>query len=411
MLPLLDAAKLSRDPMTRGVLAAVATSDEMVSQIPFEPTQGKSISYNREKALPSVAFYDNNDTMSSTEATFDEVTVPLRRVGGDFDLDEFDMDQQSEDNDQKAIQLEKKLKALGRTIGQKIITGAYATGTTITPAFAGVTFTTIGPNQDSSRMGYGALQTDGATDNLSYRAPGDKRYGATVNITGDGVYTLYSDNPNKWVILTIVAASLPATATQSQVAVTSTTKEWDGLLKLIPLTHAQTILSSGTNGDALSFAKMDLALAEKVKIREGLFWMGNAKMRVALLGLLRGMGGNTAEMVQLPGMTRPVPAYQGVPFLQNDWIPNTEAKGGSSTLTSLFLGSFSDEGLSMSCGQRGGGVMLPTHPNPARVMGVKVTDVGTIQDKDASRTRCTFTGALKLKSELSVCRIGELVST
>jgi hypothetical protein len=410
-LALMEAAKLSRDPLTRGVLSAIATSDEMVSQIPFEPMAGKATSYNREKALPTVEFVENDDTITASTATFDTVTVPLRSIVSDFDLDEFDLEQQSDENDQMAVQLEKKLKALGRTIGTKMITGGYVTSTTVLPAFGGVTVTTVGPNQDTSRMGPASLQTDGATDNLSYRGPGDVAYGAVVNITGDGVYTLYSSNPNKFVVLTIVALSLPATATQSQLTYVSTTKEWDGLLKLIPTTHAQALGNTVTDGSALTFALMDMAIASKIKTKDNLFWIGNAQMKTALLGLLRGLGGTTPEMVQLPGMSRPVPAYQGIPFLQNDNIPNTESKGGSSTLTSLFLAEMGGDGLSMYCGQRGGGVILPTHPNPARVMGVKVAPVGTVQNKDAVRTRVSFRGALKLGSELSICRIINLLST
>lgn len=409
-LALMEAAKLSRDPLTRGVLTAVATSDELISQIPFEPTSGKAVSYNREKALPTVEFVEHDDAITSSTGTFDEVTVPIRSIVSDLDMDEYDLDQQSEDNDQQAIQIEKKLKALGRKIGEKIITGSYYTGTTINPAMAGVTVANVGPNQDTNRMGPGSLQTTGAADVLSYRAPGDVNYGATQTISGDGDYTFYGDNPNKWITLTIVQASLPATATTSQVLITSTTKEWDGLLRLVPTTHAQAIAAAGAAGDALSFRTLDLAIAEKVKIHENLAFVGNSRMKTAFMGLLRGLGGTTPDMVQLPGMNRPTPAYQGIPFIQNDWIPNTESKGGATTLTSLFLLSLGSEGLSMACGQRGGGVMLPTSPNPARVMGVKVASVGTVQARDAQRTRVSFRGALKLKSELAVCRMINLIS-
>ncbi len=409
-LALMEAAKLSRDPLVRGVLTAIATSDELISQMPFTPTGGKVILYNREKALPTVEFVDNDDTIVGSTATFDEVSLPLRSIVSDFDLDEFDLEQQSDTNDQMAIQLEKKLKALGRTIATKIITGANYASTTVLPAFAGVVVAAVGPNQDTVRMGTASLKTTGAADVLSYRGPGDISYGATVTISGDSTVILYSSNPNKWITLTVTAASLPATATQSELTFVSTSKEWDGLNTLIPTTHAQALAAAGANGDALGFRALDLAIASKVKTRDNLFWIGNAQMKSSFMGLLRGLGGTTPDMVQLPGMNRPAPAYQGIPFLQNDNIENNETKGGSSTLTSLWLASLSDEGLSMICGQRGGSLIVPTSPNPARIMGASVKTVGTVQAKDAQRTRVSFRGALKLGSELAVCRIINLVS-
>lgn len=409
-LALMEAAKLSRDPLVRGVLTAIATSDELISQMPFTPTSGKIVMYNREKALPTVEFVDNDSTITASTATFDEVSLPLRSIVSDFDLDEFDLEQQSDENDQMAIQLEKKLKALGRTIATKIITGANYASTTVLPAFAGVVVAAVGPNQDTSRMGKAALKTTGAADVLSYKGPGDVAYGATINPTVDGDYTLYSDNPNKWITLTITVASLPAAATQSELTFVSTSLEWDGLNTMIPTTHGQALAAAGAAGDALGFRALDLAIASKVKTRDNLFWIGNAQMKSAFMGLLRGLGGTTPDMIQLPGMNRPAPSYQGIPFLQNDNIANSESKGGATTLTSLWLASLSDEGLSMVCGQRGGSLIVPTSPNPARIMGASVQSVGTVQNKNAQRTRVSFHGALKLGSELAVCRIINLVS-
>lgn len=408
---LIEAAKLSRNPLARGVMTALATSDELISQVPMVPTPGASITYNREKALPTVEFVSPTHTsLAESSATFDEVTVPLRLIVSDVDVYDFVDAQQGDENAQKPMQIEKKVKALGRTIGQKLVTGTYASGATISPAMAGVALASVGPNQDSDRMGPGTIVTDGAADNLRYRAPGDKTFGAVVTPGADGTFTLFSDNPNKWIRLTITKASLPASATESNVYVTTSSNEWDGLNALIPTSHSQVISSSGANGDELSFGALDRAIDEYVKVRENLYFVGNSKLKTKFLGLLRGLGGTTPDQVQLPGLNRPVPAYRGIPFLQNDWITSAESKGGSSTLSSLFLVSLSEEGLTMRVGQGAGAQMATLDPRAARLLGVRVRDVGVLEDKEATRTRVSFYGAPRLGSELAMCRIRELVT-
>jgi hypothetical protein len=255
-------------------------------------------------------------------------------------------------------------------------------------------------------MGPGSLKYVHSGTLASYRAPGDRDYGTAVNVGTSGTYTLTSDNPNKWIRVTSTSGSLAANGT-SEVTISSTTEEFDGLNSLIPTSHAQVISSTAADGDSLSFTTLDRAIDEFVKVRENLFWIGNSKLKSAFMGLQRSLGGTTPEMVQMPGLNRPVPAYRGIPFLQNDWITSAESKGGSSTLSSLWLASLSEEGLTMMVGNDPG-ANLDTDPRQARVMGVRVRDIGELEAKEARRTRVSMYCALKLKSELAVCRMREI---
>lgn len=411
MLTLIEAAKLSRNPLASGALEAIATSDELISQIGFTNTLGEAISYNREKTLPTVEFVAPDHTsIAESSATFDLVTVPLRLMVSDTDVYSFSANQQSEQNNQRAMQVTQKLKALGRSIGQKIVTGAYASGATVTPAIGGVTVSSVGPNQDSSRWGHGTFRFTLAGTLLAYRAPGDRFYGTEVNVGSDGAYTLTSENPNKWIRVTVVAASLPGANASGAVAVTTSSNEFDGLLTLIPTTHSQSIAATGATGDALSFAVMDQMLDEKVKSRNNLVWMGNAKIKGKLLALQRALGGTTPDNLKLPGMNTPVPQYRGVPFIQNDWIPSNEVKGAASTLSSLFLVDLSMDGLSMVVGSQGMAETVDTSPLDARVMGVSIRDIGELEAKEATRTRVSMYVTTRLGSELSVSRAINLIT-
>lgn len=409
-LTLLDFAKMSRNPLLAGASKAIATSDELISQLPFATTMGDSISYDREKALPTVEFVSpTHSSLTESSPTYDKVTVPLRLIVSDVDVYEFAQQQQSETNDPTSSAIAAKLKALGRTLGQKVITGGYATSGTLGTAIAGLVLASsnpIGPNQDSTRMGPGSLKYVHSGTLASYRAPGDRGYGTAVNVGTSGTYTLTSDNPNKWIRVTSTSGSLAANGT-SEVTIASTTEEFDGLQALIPTSHAQVISSSGTDGDSLGFAALDAAIDQYVKVRDNLVWIGNSKIKSAFMGLQRALGGTTPDQVQLPGLNRPVPAYRGIPFLQNDWIPSTESKGGSSTLSSLYLASLSDEGLTMMVGQ-GPAANLDTDPRVARALGIRVRDIGELEGKEARRTRVSMYCALRLKSELACCRIREI---
>ena len=119
---LYDAAKQSQNELTAGVLKAIATSDEMISQLPMVRKSGESFMYNREKALPQAEFVSPTHTsLTESSATFDRVIVPLRLIVTDVDTYIFAEQQQSDLVAQRGLQLQQKLKAVGRTIADKAI--------------------------------------------------------------------------------------------------------------------------------------------------------------------------------------------------------------------------------------------------------------------------------------------------
>lgn len=93
--------------------------------------------------------------------------------------------------------------------------------------------------------------------------------------------------------------------------VATTATSFDGLAKLVP--------ASQTVEGVLSFEKLD-ELLQKVKSKgtqvDALI-MNGAQIR-AFRVLERALGGTSANWTQIEGVN--VPAYAGVPILQNDWI-------------------------------------------------------------------------------------------
>lgn len=407
---LYEGSKLSRNPLAAGVLRAIATTDELLAVTPMVIKPGESWMYNREKALPSVEFVAPDHTsIAESSATFDRVIVPKRLIVSDVDTYLFTEEEQGETNSQKPVQLMKKLKALGRKLGDKLINGGYATSVTLSAAIAGTASFVAGPNQDSDRHGPGSLFYDQSESTLQYRAPGDRTYGAAVDVSSNGTYTLPSDNPNRWLRVTVTSASLPGADAEVLVRISSTTNEFDGLKKLCP--SSQTVASTGANGDALSFAVMDELIDEKIKIREQLYFVMNGKLKRKFFALVRALGGTDPTHVTVPGITSPVPTYRGIPILQNDWIASDEVKGGSSTLSSVYLVSASfDEGLYMGVSGVGGPAMADLDPRGVRLMGLRVREIGELEDKEADRMRVSWRGASALGSELGVARASEIVT-
>lgn len=168
---------------------------------------------------------------------------------------------------------------------------------------------------------------------------------------------------------------------------TANPKEFDGIAKLV--TAPQTILA-GTNGNALSFSMLD-ELNDAIILGTDCFMMRSGTLR-AYRAALRALGGVPADSVIIGNFGQPVPAHNGVPIIVNDYIPINEVAGTNNNTTSIYAMRLNEsDGLH---GLHGG-----------EAAGVRVEDIGTVQDKDATRTRLKWYCGLALKSTRSLARI------
>jgi len=80
-------------------------------------------SYNQEKTLPTIDFYDVGDIWAESTPTFEQITTTLKIMGGDADVDNFLKSTRSNVQDLEAAVIELKAKALRRKFEQTFIYG------------------------------------------------------------------------------------------------------------------------------------------------------------------------------------------------------------------------------------------------------------------------------------------------
>ncbi len=406
-----DAMKLSQAPYSVAVLKAIATSDEVFSLIPMVAKGGESFVYTREKSLGSFDFVADNHTVVPESTGADEnVTVPKREAVQDFYVRNMAQENMSGLVNQMDMQTLKKFKVAGRKIAQKLITGNHTTGFSMNAFQSGAyidAITGYSAHLDTDRYGPGSIRYTHSGTLVQFRAPGDKGFGTAVAAASDGDYTLYSDNPSKWITVTLDVSDATADAERS-LYFTSSTNEFDGLLKL--MSPGQIRSASGTDGDQPTIGILD-ELLDAVKVKENLAFFMNASIRRKYESLFRAAGWGVPT-VGLPNSNVQVPNYKGVPILTNDWIPSTETKGSASNLSSILLASLSaEEGFFLGAlgGER---FEVQADPRNASVLGFRIYELGQIQGGPSARgRRLAWFGAAALGSDLAAARAKQIITT
>jgi hypothetical protein len=165
-------------------------------------------------------------------------------------------------------------------------------------------------------------------------------------------------------------------------------KEFDGINQLLSDTGNEVI--AGANGGAITLSMID-ELLDSVPNGADALIMRRGTLR-ALKALWRAAGGNTGGMFQLDNFGFAVPAHDGVPILINDFIPGNATQGTNDDTCTIYAARLNEvDGLH---GLWGGDNM-----------GVRVEDIGTVQNKDATRTRLKWYAGLALKSTQSLSGI------
>jgi len=111
-LTLAEASKLSNDILLQGVVETIIKDSPILQQMPFVEIVGNGLTYNQEKTLPSIDFYDVGDTWAESTPTFEQITANLKIMGGDADIDNFLKATRSNLQDLEAAVVELKAKAL-----------------------------------------------------------------------------------------------------------------------------------------------------------------------------------------------------------------------------------------------------------------------------------------------------------
>jgi hypothetical protein len=122
---LAESAKLALNDLVAGVIENVITVNHFYHVLPFDGIDGNALAYNRENALGDVqaAGIDTSITAKAA-ATFTAVTSSLTTIIGDAEVNGLIQATRSGDgNNQTAIQIASKAKAVGREYQDQLING------------------------------------------------------------------------------------------------------------------------------------------------------------------------------------------------------------------------------------------------------------------------------------------------
>jgi hypothetical protein len=165
-------------------------------------------------------------------------------------------------------------------------------------------------------------------------------------------------------------------------------KSFDGVQALVSENAGQ-IIAAGANGAAVTLSMLD-DLIDKVDNGADALMMRRATWR-AIKALHRAAGGNTGAMLQVENYGV-MPAHDGIPVIINDFIPVDLVQGTNSASTAIYAMRLNEiDGLH---GLWGG-----------RDAGIRFEDIGTVQNKDATRSRLKWYCGVALKSTKSLASL------
>ena len=87
MLTMIEAAKLMNNPLQTGIIEIFAANNPVLERLPFVDIQGNAFRYNREGALPGIAFRGINESYTESTGVINPQTETLTICGGDSDYD------------------------------------------------------------------------------------------------------------------------------------------------------------------------------------------------------------------------------------------------------------------------------------------------------------------------------------
>jgi hypothetical protein len=170
-------------------------------------------------------------------------------------------------------------------------------------------------------------------------------------------------------------------------------KTFDGMKNL---TAAGQITPIAANGGALTLTALD-QLIDSIPNKPDFLVMRSGTRR-AFTALLRAAGGNNGALMQHPNFDVPILAHNGVPIVINDFLPGNEVQGTSGAVCCSVYAVRANE-LDGLHGLYGGDAA-----------GIRVESIGTVQNKDATRTRVKWYTGLALKSTKSLARLSGLTN-
>jgi len=402
MLTFAQAARISKDPLLAAVFKSAFTVDKFFAMLPAAEVAGRGLVYSREGTQISAGFIDAGGSLTATQQTFKEVAARLRTLGVSVELAGPVARNMNANLDQVAVQLAAAGRAFARKLQEKIWTGTFAS---VSFTLGGVALATGGAGP-YLREGTGSIKcrVSGSNKYLSFRGAEDVTYGdESVDVaSGNPTVTLTSADGTQSITVNVTSASLPASTTVADVTVSSSSYEFDGIVKAC----TNTTTGSTASGDAISFALLR-QLLDAVDTSAGqVVLVANPRTIRSIKTLYDASGGITPNMVSLRnyGIDEQVLAFEGYPILPCQYISTAETKGATSTCTSVYAVSLAPAtGAPSTAPFRANGVALLHGAGGQSVTGDDGPSMGvTIKRDDMPRD-----GDGKLKDSGEVALLGD----
>ncbi len=173
-LTLEEASKLSNDMLLQGVVETIIKESAVIQRLPFIEIVGNGLTYNQEKTLPSIDFYDVGDTWVESTPTFTQVTANLKIMGGDADVDNFLKSTRNNVQDLEGAVIELKAKALKDKFEETFVYGDATANPKQFDGLRNLIDTTTASNQVIAMADTGATLTLAKLDELIDAVKGGK---------------------------------------------------------------------------------------------------------------------------------------------------------------------------------------------------------------------------------------------
>lgn len=150
---LTEAQKMTNDVLLKGIIETIIKESPILDKISFRTIVGNGLVYNRESTLPTANWYSPGDTWDESTGTRAQYTAALKILGGDTDLDEFEKQTMSDQNDLEATLIEEKSKAIAHTFEDVFLYGNATTNTKQFDGLQALCDSTMRTNMGSSTTG------------------------------------------------------------------------------------------------------------------------------------------------------------------------------------------------------------------------------------------------------------------
>lgn len=127
MQTLAQAQQLTQDNIIKGVIEEILTVSDLMNHLPFDPIVGNGRVFNIESTQPTAQWYDSRDQWVESTGTRTQKTFNVKILGGDVDVNQFDVDMYGDINNQTEIAMKEKSKAIAYEFEDVFIYGDDST--------------------------------------------------------------------------------------------------------------------------------------------------------------------------------------------------------------------------------------------------------------------------------------------